>query len=253
MTRSIALRIFLIAITLCITAPTYAFKLIPIKADFSPTGRDSSQIFKLENDSDKAIAVQISALHRQVDIDGKESYQNADDDFIIFPPQMVISPHKTQTVRVQWAGDVTPELELPYRLVAEQLPIALERVTTKGAHVSLLMRYLGAIYIVPDDATPNIVVGSIEKEQQEDGSHTLTLMVENKGTAHAVLGNLSVQLPTGRDIKGVSETIVLTPSELDGMNGENILAGHQRRFSVPWPNKLDAVPDTAELEFTPWR
>ncbi len=253
MTRSIALRIFLIAITLCISVPTHAFKLTPIKADFSPTGKNSTQIFKLENDSDVSIAIQVSALTRQVDIDGKESYQNADGDFIIFPPQMVISPHKTQTVRVQWAGDVAPSLELPYRLVAEQLPIALNRETANGAHVNILMRYLGAIYIVPDNAKHNIAVSSIQKEQQNDGSNALALTLENRGSSHAILGNLSIQLPTGRTIKGVSETITLTPAELDGMNGENILAGHQRRFSVPWPDKLNTVPEKIDLEFTPWR
>lgn len=188
-----------------------------------------------------------------MDSDGIERYQNADDDFIIFPPQMVISPNKTQTVRVQWAGDIAPGRELPYRLIAEQLPIALDRAAAKGAHVSILMRYLAAIYIVPDNATPDIVVNSIDKEQQKDGNNALIFMIENKGTAHAVLGDLSIRIPTGRNLQDADETIILSPSELAGMTGENILAGHKRRFSVPWPDKLDVVPDTVDLDFTPWR
>ncbi len=253
MSLSIALRITLVAIAVSISLPAQAFKLIPIKVDFSPTGKNATQVFKLENDSDTAIAVQVSALSREMDINGKESYQNADKDFIIFPPQMVISPHKTQTVRVQWAGNVAPSQELSYRLVAEQLPIALSREASNGAHVNILMRYLGAIYIVPENAKHNIVVNRIEKEQTSNGNTNLLLTVENQGNSHAILGDLSIEVPTGRNIKGVSEKIKLPPSNLEGMNGENILAGHKRRFSIPWPNQLLSVPEKVKLEFTPWR
>ena len=230
-----------------------AFKMAPIKVDFFPAGQGATQIFKLENDSDAPIAVQVSMLSRAMDIDGKEKYQNADADFIVYPPQAVIGPHKTQTVRVKWAGDLNPVQEQSYRIVAEQLPVNLQKTARRGVSVNLLVRYLGAVYIVPQDAKPHVVVDEITRTQRDDGTDGMVVTVHNEGNTHAILGDLSLRLTCAGLSEDSSTTVVLPPEQLVGMNGENVLAGHKRRFVVPWPAVLDSVPMQAELDYTPWR
>ena len=238
---------------LLLCSMAHAFKMAPIKVDFYPAGQGATQIFKLENDSDAPIAVQVSMLTRAMDIDGKEKYKNADEDFIVYPPQAVIGPHKTQTVRVKWAGDLNPAQEQSYRIVAEQLPVNLQKTAKRGVSVNLLVRYLGAIYIVPRDAEPHIVVEEITRTKRNDGTDGMIVTVHNKGNTHAILGDLSLRLTCAGYSEDSSTTIVLPPEQLVGMNGENILAGHKRRFVLPWPSQLDSMPMQAELDYTPWR
>ena len=41
-------------------------------------------------------------------VNGEEVDVAADDDFIIFPPQMIIHPGQTQTLRIQWVVGAPP-------------------------------------------------------------------------------------------------------------------------------------------------
>ena len=52
----------------------YSFTFEPITMDFAPDGRESRKTFRVENPGDSAIAIQISMVTREMDIDGKESY-----------------------------------------------------------------------------------------------------------------------------------------------------------------------------------
>lgn len=230
-----------------------AFNLTPIKVDFHPAGQGASQVFKIENDSGEPIAVQVSMVSRHMDIDGRETYREADDQFIVYPPQMVIGPRQYQNVRVTWAGDPDPQSELSYRIIAEQLPVNLSREIRTGVSVNLMIRYLGAVYIVPRKANPDIVVSDIVKEHSDEGRPGLAITVHNRGNTHAVLGDLTVRME-GTDGTGpASRPVTLGPEQLKGMTGENVLAGNSRRFVLPWPEGLQFIPQNARLEYTPWR
>jgi P pilus assembly chaperone PapD len=52
-----------------------AFVLIPITMDFDPAGQGTHRTFRVENDSDTPVAVQISMVTRKMDIDGKETLE----------------------------------------------------------------------------------------------------------------------------------------------------------------------------------
>ena len=61
-------------------------------------------------------------------LDGIETNQDANDDFIVYPPQLIVPPGTQQVIRVTWIGEPEPPIELAYRLIAEQLPINLSQV-----------------------------------------------------------------------------------------------------------------------------
>src|SRR5580765_7183801 len=82
-----------------------AFKLVPIQMEFEPAGRGANQSFRLENDSSNTVPVQISMLTRQMDLDGMETNAPAEDDFLVYPPQVLLKPKQVQTVRVKWLGN----------------------------------------------------------------------------------------------------------------------------------------------------
>jgi fimbrial chaperone protein len=223
-----------------------SFQLSPMEMRFSPIGGGASRSFLLRSAGTQPVAIQISIVTRNVSIDGIEELPPAEDDFIVFPPQIILMPNQTQTVRVVWVGDDSPSKELPYRIVAEQVPIdALEPkidepTDTRIVDIKVLFKYVGTIYVTPPNASPKVVIEGAEPFTSEDGSQKLVLNFENQGTAHKLLTGLVVNLTSA------GQTITLSGDEqLKGVIGENILAGNKRRFVLPWPKELPVGPVTA--------
>jgi fimbrial chaperone protein len=147
-------------------------------------------------------------------------------------------PFEQQTVRVSWIHNPNPAQELAYRLIAEELPIALEDPTNnkknKKGGMQMLMRYLTALYIVPNNVEPNVKLQSALKESDEEGNALLAITLNNEGKARTVLKNFSLNIKdsTGNEIN-------LTPEEIPEINRKVLLAKMQRRYVLPWPKNLN--------------
>lgn len=243
--RFFSLVVFLLISTI---SPALAFKLDPISRVFDPAGTGATQSYQVVNDTPEQIAVEISMVERKINLEGQETTEKADDDFLVYPSQIVLPPGGVQSVRVTWLGNPNPEKELAYRIVAEQLPINLKKPvqsepqTTTGA-VKVMFRYLGSVYIRPKNAQSKVVVGNVNHEKGTDGSDRLAITFDNQGTRRAILSDLNLNLTSGRT------QITLKPEQLEGVNNGAILAGNQRRFVIPWPQQLPVGPVTATLTF----
>jgi fimbrial chaperone protein len=90
----------------------------------------------------------------------------------------------------------------------------------------LLVRYIASLYVVPDGVRADVRLASAGPSA--DGS-MLELVFENAGTAHALLSDLVLT------IAGGGNEVVLGKDALETVAGQNILAGHTRRFVMPWP------------------
>ena len=226
---------------------SFAFTLTPITMEFAPSGRGANQAFQVENSSDQPVAVQISMLSRVVDLNGKETNAPAEDDFIVYPAQVLLKAKQAQTVRVQWVGTAKPKKELTYRILAEELPIDLTKEkptgSTIGGNIKVVVRYLGSIYIVPKSAKADVILDSIAPDTGENEAGNLVIVFHNRGTAHALLSGLKLTLQSG------SKTIELRADALKGVAGENILAGNKRRFVLPWPADLPKGPVKGSFDF----
>jgi len=227
--------------------PAQALRFTPFVVSLAPSGAGANQVFQVENETDVSAAIQITLVHREMGVDGKETLKEAEDDFIVFPPQMVLLPHEARAVRLQWAGDAKPAAELPYRIIVEQLPVRLDTGNEKGTQISLVVRYEGAVYITPPDAKPDIVVERVEPATGPDGKPRLAVELWNKGTAHAILQNASLAVSAA----GGGGAVTLKADQLGGLADQNVLGGHRRRFLVPWPPGLAVGPVRATLDFVP--
>ena len=262
-----------------LSIPVYGFKLTPMEIQLDPSGRGASGLFRVENDSDQDVAVQITMAKREVSLEGKEQNPAAEDDFTIFPALVTLGPKKTQAVRVRWIGNSKPEKELAYRIIAEQLPVNLVG-GSGGANVKLIVRYIGSVYIVPRGVKPDIVLDTVSQETGPDGERKIAITFFNRGSAHGFLTNLRLHItsdgkavyPVGINSNtqetektistsdststnkhpnfvkpGDKEQVSLTEDLLKGITGENILAGNKRRFLMPWPKELK--PGTIQAKF----
>ena len=221
-----------------------AFTLVPIRMEFEPAGRGASQSFRLENDSSNTVPVQLSMLTRQMDLDGKETNAPAEDDFLVYPPQVLLKPNQVQTVRVKWLGTPKPEKELAYRILAEQLPVNLEKEKPGESRINVLVRYLGSVYIVPKGAKAEVVLESTAPQTDAAGKRRIELIFHNRGKAHSMLNDLRLKIQAG------GKTVELGPEALPNVAGENVLAGQKRRFLLPWPEGLPEGPVQVTFDFT---
>jgi len=239
---------FIFFIILSGISPALAFRLEPISRVFEPAGAGATQSYEVINDSAEQIAVELSMAERKISLEGQETTESADDDFLVYPSQIVLPPQGVQSVRVTWLGNPNPEKELAYRMIAEQLPINLnnpeesQAETTSGA-IKVMFRYMGSVYIRPKNAESKVVLNGITHEKGTDGNDRLVITFDNQGTRRAVLSELNLNLTSQ------GSQLTLKPEQLEGVNNGVILAGNQRRFSMPWPQQLPIGEVTGTFTF----
>ncbi|MCK5918182.1 MAG: molecular chaperone [Cocleimonas sp.] len=213
----------IIFLMLSFLSPTLsAFGLKPLFATLSPAGAGAEHVFRVTNTGDKPIAVQFSTTTREQKADGTETQTAADDAFMIYPPQAVIAPNKTQKVRVQWLGEQNPTKELAYRFIAEQVPVNLSKGKSSG--VQMVMTVVGSIYIAPKGVEPKLSMNNLRRS-----GNKLVFSVQNSGTKHALLDNLKI------DLSSQGQSVQLSGKQVAEIAGKNILAGSQRNFSIAYP------------------
>ena len=237
-----------LAVLLFAPAPAEAFKLTPIEMVFEPAGRGATRTFQITNAHDQPIAVEIRLAARGMTLSGEDVLSDAEDSFAVFPAQAIVLPGKSQTVRVQWLGDPAPERELAFRMLAEQLPIELNRDASDGARLKLLVRYLASLYVAPTGVAGDGVSESAKRKIAAGGPARLAVVLRNRGSAHSLLRGLTLTA-TGQAPGGGEVSVALTVEQLDGMIGQNLLAGHRREFLLPWPAKLAEGPVAVSFDY----
>ncbi len=231
--------ILLTILTLLISFNTHAFKFSPMSTSIGVQDKKNSTLFYLENDSDQPIAVTASVVRREMSIEGVETNKKVDDEVTVYPNQLIIPPNEKRSVKVTWVGKKAPSSELAYRLIAEQLPIDLDKNKKQKASIKVLLRYVAALYVEPEDFASEI---SLKKMQINDKQ--VAFLVANNGKKHQVLSNLSLYV-TGK------KNFSIEGDELKGMTGENVLALSQRIFRFPKTGKFaDIQPnDKVKINF----
>ena len=235
----------LISSLLLAASDASAFRFSPFRSKFEPSGPQANQLFLVENNTDVPASVQIRVATRQVDVDGVEVNQDDEKNFTIYPAQMILPPHKSRSVRVQWTGDPNLKQEKAYRIIAEQLPVNLSKEKPKGSSVKFLVSYRGALFVTPPGLSHNVTLDFFGVTQDREQKKMLEFVFHNRGAKHALLRNLKLVL---KDDKGDSVTLA-GEKELKGVTGEGILAEHRRRFLLPWPKNLHGTPKQIDFTF----
>jgi fimbrial chaperone protein len=225
----------------------WSFSFEPISVDFAPEGRNSTRSFRLKNDSDEYVAVRISMFSREIDIEGVESREPANDLFTVYPERLVLKPRSVQTVRVKWEGPSDIDSELCFRILAEQLPVDFSGSSSEESGVKIVLRYLGAVYITPEGAQPEVKVDKAELVHTMNGENTAEITFFNAGTKHAVLTDLVLTLRTEKS--GEEGALHFSPEELEGVNGENLLPGSKRRFRIAVPESFEGEQLSVEFQY----
>ena len=244
-----------------------AFSFEPITQDYSPSGRGSNRVFKVVNNGSENIAVKITVRPRHLEPDGTEIQGELSDLFMIYPRQVILKPNESRSIRVKWLGDPEPETELPFRIIAAQVPVSFsENTQAEGGQITLTFRYEGNIYIVPPGAKPKLGIKSMKREVEietvsetvtetvmieQDGEEVetevetvveteiehefLVFEIENRGNRHTLLNGIELKLKRNENDP---RPIILKDEDLSGVAGENMLAESVRIFRIPVPENI---------------
>ena len=241
--------LYTVIFSLFMPASVYALNLVPMSANLASSGRGSTAVFVVDNSGGKPIAVEMQIFGRSMTEEGKDILIEVDDDFVIYPSQMVIMPGESQSVRLRWIGLNDIVHEQAYRFVAEQLPIDLDEEVIDGASLKVLFRYVASVYVLPKrrlEADVKITDAYIE----EGEVNQLIFIAKNEGTKHSILRNarLTLKSSASNTLRDGS-TFELNSEQLPGLTSANILAGHSRKFTLPAPAGSQAGALDVELHY----
>lgn len=231
----------LVFFSLIFSLNSYAFKFTPMTITIGIKPNNNSSLFYLENDSDQPIAVQVSLGQRIMDINGVESSSKISSELMLYPSQLIIPANEKRSVKVSWSGKDIPTKELAYRLIAEQLPIDLEKNKNKKASIKVLLKYIAALYVSSDDFSSNISINEVKTVDKK-----VMIQIANSGKRHQVLANLNLKFINDKN----KQEILFKAEDLIGMSGENILADSKRIFSFPAIGKLSEINSTDKVKIS---
>ena len=179
-----------IAVTMGITAPSpaAAFRVDPMSADLASSGPDAKAEIRIENPHDHPITIELVAEQRDFDANGKETRSPAEDDFLIFPPQTLVQPGKTQLVRYQYIGDPKIPATKAYVINVRQLPIDLKPDAQSG--MKFLYNFGLARYVIPEGAVAVPTAESIHLGKNGN----LEFVLKNTGNGHLPLMRKALRL-----------------------------------------------------------
>ena len=133
--------------------------------------------------------------------------------------------------------------------MSEQVPINLTKpeagkLTKITAKVEILLRYMGSLYVRPENVEPKLVLESVTVQKEKD-KPVIAITFDNQGSARATLTNFKLNLSSG------GKTLELTTEQLKDITNQNILANHKRRFVIPYPADLPQGTVTATFDYKP--
>lgn len=238
-----------------------SFSVSPLIVTLEPAGKNSQQFLTVKHNggSDEPVAVELSIVKRDIDITGRvfHTTDETDDNFVVYPSQIILFPGDIQMVNVQWIGDFTPDNEIVYSIIAEQVPIDLESADKSSRQsgsrlvIKTLIRYEGILFVRPPEVAPDVIVELAKYEVSNDGAPHLIAMLYNRGSARQKLKRMSLTVtPLNKNGQPlVDKSIVYTPQLSKKFLKHSLYAGYQRRCDLPWPEGVPEGPVQVSVAF----
>lgn len=139
----------LIGLFLLSGVPTVsAYELFPMSLILEEQGRQSHGVFRIRNTTPRPLTIEVSAAKRVFQDGYYDDLVDADEDFMLMPPQAYIEPGRSQVFRVRYLGNEQLTQAVGYRIRFHQLPVDLAPITGTGVH--FLLNINAPVYVVPN-------------------------------------------------------------------------------------------------------
>lgn len=216
--------------------PADAARVSPMVVTIKPSGPGSVTRLEISNPGDSGFPVEIQMFRGEISESGELSLTPADDDFLVFPTQMIVPAKSQQALRVQYVGAPDLAQSVVYYAAVRQIPVEM---TGSQSQVQLVVNFNVLINVVPDGTRPepHVEILSATVRNEVPG---LEVRVSNKGTRFLSAGAVNWNI-SGSGSDGVSSEIKRTAAEMGQVVGVGVVApGKSRIFFVPTGKLLNA-------------
>jgi fimbrial chaperone protein len=254
METPMTLNLFLKLATAVLTAILYqlgttavAMTVQPVIVDLSTSGSRMSAVVTVENTFQTPLPVELRATEADLGENGLVSTQREATDLLIFPPQALIPPGRTQTFRIQWVGDPALAASKHFFLTVAQLPVKLP---AGQSAVQILYNFQVIVSIGVPGVRSAIKVSGAETTKGVDGKPRLTLMLHNDAASYGYLSDGALRIvQTDEGGKEVFRR-TFSPAEVQQQIGYGLVGANQKR-RLTTSIELPSIGGKIEAEFTP--
>ena len=213
-----------------------AARISPMVVVLAPSGSGATTRLELSNPDDKSFPVEIRMFRGDISEAGELSLTPADDDFLVFPTQLVVPAKAQQAIRLQYIG--APDLKQSeiYYAAVRQIPVEMPGDQSR---VQVVVNFNVLVNVVPPGAKadPKVeVVGTAIRENVPG----VEVRVSNAGNRFTTAGTLPWQV-TGTATDGLAVDLRPSAQEMAKAIGVGVVApGKSRLFFVPTGKPLTA-------------
>lgn len=223
--------------------PATAMSVSPVVVEMSSTGGNSRATLQVVNDSAKPLPVEIQISRVELDANGQQKLTPAGDEFLVFPPQVMVAPGATQVFRLQWVGEPVIPASRSYIFSINQVPV---KMAPGKSGVQIVFNFGAVVNVAPPQGQRDLKVVGSGVGRDAKGELRPAVTVTNPGNMHALLSDATVRLSSGAWSK------TLTPAELRQSLGVGLVQpGKQRRFLLPVDLPRGVTQVVAQVEYQP--
>ena len=252
-------------LVIALAGAAWAMRVSPMVSELTTTGAGSAARIEVGNVGSVALPFETRITRMDIDADGNITETDADEDFLVFPPQGLVPVNGRQVVRVQWIGDPKIDTSHAYYLWVRQLPIATDPTATpeSGGAVSVQVLYTmkALIVVAPPGAEPKVEVVSVtpamvsppapeidpslangQAAPPPPAEPGIEIVVSNTGKRYALMSG-ATWIVEGTDTAGQPFRREYESGEISKTVGVGYLApgGGRRTFKLPTGVALDAA------------
>lgn len=211
-----------------------ALRVSPMILEVTPLGRESIARVELAHTGDNEFPVEVQMFRGEISEIGELNLIPADEDFLVFPAQVVVPARSQQVFRVQYIGEPELTSSQNYYMQIRQIPVDL---ATGESQVQVVVNYNVLVNVIPPGASPVPVIESVRPVLREDVSG-IEVRIGNQGTRYFTAGTLPWRI-TGTAEDGTAMDIRIPPAEIARLIGVGVVTpGRSRIFFIPTEKPL---------------
>lgn len=222
----------IILCTFFIVAPLHAYEVSPMRVFLQPSRGQTSATIAVNNIRPDPLPIEVKILRRIVNPDGTQTFEPADDQFVVFPPQAQIAPTQSQAIRVQYIGAVVAESEA-YVVQITEVPVNV----LDGSGIQFTYNFGVAVYVQPNRPRTRLTVQDPTISQGR-----LRFRISNGGNDFGFINGQTLEYRIGdRKVEIDRETLTTL------VENPIIPPGGSREFDLPADGTTDGEPVAVKL------
>jgi fimbrial chaperone protein len=205
-----------------------ALSVQPLFLDIEVRGNNAHGTIRVTNTSAKTVPIEFETFKLEVNETGQMTKTKEIGAFTVFPPQATLGPGKTQSFRLIWMGDANLKTSKTFTLAVTELPIEMG---PRQSGVQVAMQFSVLVNVSPAGSAPAIEILKTEITGSTAADRKPTILVENKGTRHAILAQGALEVRSGN-----WSAMFVGDQVTAALNGIGLLQpGKRRSFTIKTP------------------